>query len=285
MSLIKLSMTTEKIPKVIHYIFFNDPHKRSGRMSYDFNIINFLCVKSAILNIQPEKAYFYTNIRPETNTYLLFLQRKLGLEFVFSAPPEEIFGNKIRYVHHKSDVFRLKKLYKMGGIYLDTDVFVVKSFDDLLDKKAVLGKETKSRIGLAVILTEKANKFIKDWLDSYFDFNGSLYKGHSNYTKIKDKEEKEKQRRYWIGHSIIKMQELVESGRHDVTLLDKISFYEPANFYVDFNEFLNSSGEKYKESYCHHLCLSVRTNLRNMKSSALKKKGYFYEKAREVFYK
>ena len=41
-----------------------------------------------------------------------------------------------------SDFARLKIIYEQGGIYLDVDVEVVKSFDDLLSSKAYFGFES-----------------------------------------------------------------------------------------------------------------------------------------------
>lgn len=40
-----------------------------------------------------------------------------------------------------SDVIRLWAIYNYGGIYLDTDVKVCRSFDDLLSNKAIIGRE------------------------------------------------------------------------------------------------------------------------------------------------
>ena len=38
-----------------------------------------------------------------------------------------------------SDVARVKALYEMGGIYLDTDVMVYQNFDSILKHNCVLG--------------------------------------------------------------------------------------------------------------------------------------------------
>ena len=43
-----------------------------------------------------------------------------------------------------SDYARYKILYEQGGIYFDTDVEVIKSFDDILDRGAFMGCETAS---------------------------------------------------------------------------------------------------------------------------------------------
>ena len=47
------------------------------------------------------------------------------------------------------DYIRLWLVYKYGGIYFDTDVEVVKSFDDLLDKPAFFGFESNN-VGLGI---------------------------------------------------------------------------------------------------------------------------------------
>ena len=68
-----------------------------------------------------------------------------------------------------SDYLRLWILYKKGGIYLDTDVQVLKSFDDLLQKPMFLGYELNDYIGTGIIGTEKANPYVKVLLDFYAD--------------------------------------------------------------------------------------------------------------------
>lgn len=77
-----------------------------------------------------------------------------------------------------SDVIRLYAIYKNGGIYMDTDVMVYKSFDPLLSHHAFIGRENSMhQIGhtMEVYLTtccfgaEKGNAFIKRCLDYYND--------------------------------------------------------------------------------------------------------------------
>jgi mannosyltransferase OCH1-like enzyme len=68
-----------------------------------------------------------------------------------------------------SDYVRFWVLYNEGGIYLDTDMFVVKSLDPLLQNKLFFGWETpeKSSISCGIIGTEKGNPFLKLILDEY----------------------------------------------------------------------------------------------------------------------
>lgn len=73
-------------------------------------------------------------------------------------------SNKFAYV---SDYVRLWALYNLGGIYMDTDVEIMKPLDELLSNKAFMGYETQHKIGTGLIAAEAQNEFIKEFLDYY----------------------------------------------------------------------------------------------------------------------
>lgn len=54
-----------------------------------------------------------------------------------------------------------------GGIYLDTDVEIIKSLDQFLQNKAFIGAESKYSVCTAVIGAEKNAKFIDELLRLY----------------------------------------------------------------------------------------------------------------------
>lgn len=73
-----------------------------------------------------------------------------------------------------ADYIRLYALYNYGGIYLDSDVEVLKSFDDLLDLPYFFGREhyfdmidASNTIEAATMGCEKGNSIIKACLDFY----------------------------------------------------------------------------------------------------------------------
>ncbi len=68
-----------------------------------------------------------------------------------------------------SDVARLYALVNNGGIYMDTDVELKKSFDELLGNEAVCGFESDSSIATAVIMCSQGNKLFAEMLDGYRD--------------------------------------------------------------------------------------------------------------------
>lgn len=68
-----------------------------------------------------------------------------------------------------ADYIRLYALYNYGGIYLDSDVEVLKSYNDLLHLPYFIGYESKQYFEAATIGAEKGNAFIGDLLDHYKD--------------------------------------------------------------------------------------------------------------------
>lgn len=78
-----------------------------------------------------------------------------------------------------SDVARITALYQEGGIYLDTDVEIIRSLDNLLDNELFLGFEGTQWIGTNIIGAEKGHPLLKKFLDEYesrsfINIDGSL---------------------------------------------------------------------------------------------------------------
>ena len=78
------------------------------------------------------------------------------------------------------DYARLDVIYRYGGIYLDTDVELLKSLDELLDNKCFMGFETEKTVALGLGFgAEPKNDTIYSLLSYYEDVefilpNGSL---------------------------------------------------------------------------------------------------------------
>ncbi|WP_092843786.1 glycosyltransferase [Modicisalibacter xianhensis] len=61
-----------------------------------------------------------------------------------------------------SDYIRLRAIEQHGGVYLDTDIEVIKSFDSLLKYSCFLGYEDVGRLNTAVLGAVAGHPFIKD---------------------------------------------------------------------------------------------------------------------------
>jgi len=90
-----------------------------------------------------------------------------------------------------ADYIRLYALYNYGGIYLDSDVEVLKSFDDLLDRPYFFGKEhTPDRIDSSHIIeaatfgAEAHHPLIKKCLDYYAGKNFIMANGAFDTTVL-----------------------------------------------------------------------------------------------------
>lgn len=68
-----------------------------------------------------------------------------------------------------SDYIRLYALYNYGGIYLDTDVLVYKSFDDLLSLPYFIGQDFLGAIETGIIGAQPSTPWIKRVMDYYED--------------------------------------------------------------------------------------------------------------------
>ncbi len=92
----------------------------------------------------------------------------MGNQFVIDA----YNAGKYAFV---ADYVRLYALYHEGGIYLDTDMYVIKDFNDLLPFEFFIGKEDENTISCGIIGCLPHNSYIQRCLEYYdtlkFDIN------------------------------------------------------------------------------------------------------------------
>lgn len=81
-----------------------------------------------------------------------------------------------------SDYVRIYALYNEGGIYLDTDVKILKDISDITEKDMFMGYEDSGYVGTAVIgVKEKKNKYIKEIMDYYNKLDHFYVNSINNY--------------------------------------------------------------------------------------------------------
>ena len=87
-----------------------------------------------------------------------------------------------------TDVVRLYALVTYGGIYMDTDVEVLKPLDELLDYEAVSGFESESRIPTGLMACREGQKLFVEMLHDYdrahFIRPDGTYDTTTNVTRI-----------------------------------------------------------------------------------------------------
>ena len=140
---VRFTMTSRlTIPKVIHYCWFgNNPKNKLIRSCMDS--WKATCPDYEIIEWN------------ESNIDIASLPR---------YPRKAHEDKKWAFV---SDYVRFLVLYESGGIYLDTDMLLVKSLDPLLDNSCFFGYESKNKINGAIIGAERNNEFIEKVIAKY----------------------------------------------------------------------------------------------------------------------
>mgnify|MGYP003320684427 CR=1 FL=1 len=129
------------IPKIIHYIWFGGkPLPKLAKK----------CIKSW-------KKYCpdYKIMRWDENNFDINM---------FQYTKEAYESKKWAFI---SDVVRLYVLVNYGGIYMDTDVEVIKPLDEFLRHKAFSGFEDSVHIPTGIMACEKGNPIFKELLGDY----------------------------------------------------------------------------------------------------------------------
>ena len=144
-----------------------------------FNIIRYLAIKSAHDVNNPDNIFFYYKHEP----YGEWWDRvQKYITPVKVEPPTEIFGNPVENYAHQADIIRLQILIEEGGIYIDSDVLCLKSFEPLLDSGPfIMGQEgdQPGKLGNCIMLSEKRAEFPQIWLSQYDTFDDSKWVDHS----------------------------------------------------------------------------------------------------------
>jgi SAM-dependent methyltransferase len=207
------------IPKILHYCF---------GMAADFggqpwSLVNYVCVKSAVEQLNPSKVYFWCEYVPKGQWWRL---TEGMVEVLQIRAPVEISGNPLLHPAHRADVVRLEKLIELGGIYLDADVFVHRDFDDLLHHRVVMGKEVvrQGETGLcnAVILAESGASFLCRWHEAYKTFRS---RGRDEF---------------WSEHSVGLPMRLASQFPDEITTLPPSAFFSPSWSEVGIERIFNS---------------------------------------------
>jgi hypothetical protein len=141
------------------------------------------------------------------------LTTRLSVELKQVRNIDEVHGRKLSNVAHKADVIRLEALLEYGGIYVDMDIYTIRSFAPLLHFETVLGLEggtpelVQQGLCNAVIVAKPNAPFLSRWLKSYNTFTDS---GNS-----------------WAAHSVQKPFQLALRNPENVLVLDPYALFYP----------------------------------------------------------
>lgn len=129
------------IPKIIHYCWFGKGSKSEQVQK---------CIDSWKIHLPGYVIKEWNEQNFDVNSVLYVKEAYTAKKYAFV-----------------SDYVRLYALYNEGGIYMDTDIEVIKNFDDLLINVSFIGFEDIDCIGSGVMGAKKGEKWLYDNMEYY----------------------------------------------------------------------------------------------------------------------
>ena len=152
------------IPKIVHYCWFGGKEKPDDVKK---------CIKSWKQHLSDYRFMEWNEKNFDIN----------NLQYT----KEAYHAKKYAFV---SDVARIEALYQYGGIYMDTDVELIKPIDSLLQYEAVSGFESEKRIPTGLMGCKKNQELFIELLNSYIGNHFKKIDGDldttTNVTRITD---------------------------------------------------------------------------------------------------
>ncbi len=253
------------VPNIVHFIWYSDTPK-------PFRFNNMLSVMSAHRYIKPDVILFHTNMEP-TGEYwanLLALPSFRVVKKDYTLCFNDHLLKEPTRSTDASDIDRLTVLSENGGIYLDLDVIVVRSFDPLRRFPCTVGTELiKNEKVLvvcgAVVICSRQSQFLHFWLQSFID---------------------DYRQEMWAYNSG-RVPTILWQKYPDLVHVEKTSFFRPAWFQLD-QIFLNKPYDWKEKNYLIHLWNSILEEKKYIPEPTFENirtwNGTFGEIARYVLY-
>ena len=187
------------IPKIIHYCWFGGKEKPE-------DVLKMIASWKKHCPDYEIKEWNETNFNIHLNRYTEEAYQQKKWAFV-------------------SDVARLWALVHEGGIYMDTDVEVIRPLDNLLANKAFIGFEGTQWIGTNLMGTEPHNAFLQAFLEDYNHRNFTNQDGTLNQTTNVE----EITSRFLTQHNLVRNGKQQQAGDFTVYPTDYFSPYDYIN--------------------------------------------------------
>ncbi|KAJ4456807.1 putative SAM-dependent methyltransferase [Paratrimastix pyriformis] len=162
----------EDVPPIVHAFYLG------GRA---FSFAHFLSVLTAIQHMGSRKQFFfrllYSTEPPGDRQYWDLLKTIPSVQMIPVAPVDSIDVRgadgrvkkvTIPYFQHKADIMRLQELLKTGGVYMDLDVYFLRTPPERFFHQAcTMGEEQGVGCCNGVIFARPGAPFLQLWWDSY----------------------------------------------------------------------------------------------------------------------
>ena len=172
------------VPRLVHFIQIGD----------SMRFMHWLAVMSAIQFIRPDLVMVHylggrtTCWSRRIRAHPLVVFKELTADLI----PTRVNGVVISKPAHRSDFLRMNLLWQYGGVYMDSDAIITKSFHPLMRWEAVVSYQVGKYVGSGLIVSRSRSCFICSFArHACNNFNGG-----------------------WITHSVWALTQMVMTERH-----------------------------------------------------------------------
>ncbi|XP_077516391.1 uncharacterized protein LOC144126221 [Amblyomma americanum] len=167
------------VPNIVHFVRLGDA---------PLSFIEVVCMRAAWLQQDPEVLMIHCDncsatIQSPNWRHIKDIPR-LTLRYV--ERPQTIFGINVSWVQHASDIVRIRVLRKYGGIYLDSDSYLVKSVNKYRRYEAAIGWPPGQSIGNQIIVAHKQSKFLLLYYELYRRYRPDLWYYNAGHLPTQD---------------------------------------------------------------------------------------------------
>lgn len=127
-----------------------------------------------------------------------------------------------------ADYARMYVLYNEGGIYLDTDVELLRPLDVFLNEKAFSGFESNNKVTTGLIASEKNNEWINDLFHMYDDISFLDEKGNMDLTTNVERVTKLSHEKYGLEEK-----SKYQSLKDGTVVFYPSDYFSPKDWYTD----------------------------------------------------
>jgi hypothetical protein len=162
----------EIVPNIVHYVLFTIHEIQFG---------HFISILSVLRNQKPDKIIIHCDCDQLIGNYYkrivnIMRSTKSNTSLIIRRieRPTEIFGKPLNegwIDWHASDITRIRVLLEFGGIYLDRDVYVVKSLNKFRKYEMTLNWDENQYLGSQILIGHKNSRFLKLYLESYRNYD------------------------------------------------------------------------------------------------------------------
>lgn len=156
------------VPNIVHFV-------KLGNDSLSF--VEVVCMRAAWLQQKPDVFMIHCdNCSMATNSpHWRHIKDIPRLRVRHVERPEKIFGKKLSFIQHASDIVRIMVLRKYGGIYLDKDSYLVRSLDKYRNYETTIGWPPGDWFGNMIIVAHKRSEFLRLYYELYRRYNPNHY--------------------------------------------------------------------------------------------------------------